>query len=63
MTETAKPAPRPRRFPRLVLRDTPLNARERRFVDEYLGDLKGEPAAMVVSVNWWKSVSASSTGM
>ena len=48
MPEIAKPArrPRPHRFPRPVSRDTPLRARERRFVEEYLVDLKGEAAAI-----------------
>src|SRR5713226_4060714 len=49
MTEIAKPArrPRPHRFPRRpVSSDTPLRARERRFVEEYLVDLKGEAAAI-----------------
>jgi len=48
MSEIAKPArrPRPHRFPRPVSSDTPLRARERRFVEEYLVDLKGEAAAI-----------------
>jgi len=41
MTDIAKPARRPR-FPRPVSAETPLRARERRFVEEYLIDLKGE---------------------
>src|SRR6266851_1017171 len=34
------------RFPKPVSSDTPLRARERRFVEEYLVDLKGEAAAI-----------------
>ncbi len=48
MSDIAKPARRPRshRFPKPVTSDTPLRARERRFVEEYLVDLKGEAAAI-----------------
>src|SRR5438128_12693071 len=48
MTDIAKPArrPRPPRFPKPFCSDTPLRARERRFVEEYLVDLKGEAAAI-----------------
>ena len=48
MSEIAKSArrPRPHRFPKPVSSETPLRARERRFVEEYLVDLKGEAAAI-----------------
>lgn len=46
MTDIAKAARRPRFPPRPVSAETPLRARERRFVDEYLVDLKGEAAAI-----------------
>src|SRR6266851_937401 len=48
MTDIVKPARRPRshRFPKPVSAETPLRARERRFVEEYLVDLKGEAAAI-----------------
>src|SRR5438128_10787683 len=48
MTDIAKPArrPRPPRFPKPFCSDTPLRARERRFVEEYLVDLRGEAAAI-----------------
>src|SRR5712691_5934855 len=46
MSEIAKSARRPNRFPRHVSSETPLRAREQRFVDEYLVDLKGEAAAI-----------------
>jgi phage terminase small subunit len=48
MSEIAKPArrPRPHHFPpRPVSSDTPLRARERRFVEEYLACLNGAKAA------------------
>jgi phage terminase small subunit len=37
---------RPRRFFRPISTDRPLSARERRFVGEYLVDLKAEQAAI-----------------
>jgi len=48
MSEIAKSGrrPRPHRFPKPVSSETTLRARERRFVEEYLVDLKGEAAAI-----------------
>jgi phage terminase small subunit len=48
MTEPARSARRPRRFPPHVTSDTPLTPRERLFVAEYLVDLHGADAAIRV---------------
>src|SRR5438046_2435023 len=48
MMDIAKPAkrPRPHRFPKTVSSETPLRARERTFVEEYLTSLNGTKAAI-----------------